>query len=88
MKSFTGKDRLIKKFLETFPEFSSFTKSFQKTLQHLLKSNYDFSATITRISIYIGCTGGRHRSVALAENLAKYLLENTKNPVEIIHPHL
>ncbi|MGE4318084.1 MAG: RNase adapter RapZ [Deferribacterales bacterium] len=37
------------------------------------------------LTISIGCTGGKHRSVALTEDIAKYLAESSKNKVNIRH---
>ncbi len=37
------------------------------------------------LTISIGCTGGKHRSVALTEDISKYLAESSKNKVNIRH---
>ena len=37
------------------------------------------------LTVSIGCTGGRHRSVALAEELAKRLGERHRAKVKVTH---
>jgi len=42
----------------------------------------------SRLTIGIGCTGGRHRSIVLGEALAGWLRERGDQPVEIFHREL
>lgn len=42
----------------------------------------------TRLTIAIGCTGGYHRSIALAEELAAWLRERDLGPVAVFHREL
>jgi RNase adapter protein RapZ len=42
----------------------------------------------TRLTIAIGCTGGYHRSIALAEELATWLREQGYGPVSVFHREL
>jgi RNase adapter protein RapZ len=42
----------------------------------------------TRLTIAIGCTGGYHRSIALAEELATWLREREYGPVSVFHREL
>jgi UPF0042 nucleotide-binding protein len=42
----------------------------------------------TRLTIAIGCTGGYHRSIALAEELGAWLVEHEHGPVSIFHREL
>src|SRR5262245_11936700 len=42
----------------------------------------------SRLTIGIGCTGGRHRSIVLAEELAKRLRERGRGPLEVFHREL
>jgi UPF0042 nucleotide-binding protein len=41
-----------------------------------------------RLTIAIGCTGGYHRSIALAEELARWLREEGFGPVSVFHREL
>jgi UPF0042 nucleotide-binding protein len=42
----------------------------------------------SRLTIGIGCTGGRHRSIVFAEELARRLRERGSEPVEVFHREL
>jgi UPF0042 nucleotide-binding protein len=42
----------------------------------------------TRLTIAIGCTGGYHRSIALAEEIAAWLKEREYGPVSVFHREL
>jgi len=42
----------------------------------------------TRLTIAIGCTGGYHRSIVLAEELARWLAERGYGPVSVFHREL
>ena len=42
----------------------------------------------SRLTIAVGCTGGRHRSIVLAEELARRLREAGHAPVEVFHREL
>ena len=42
----------------------------------------------TRLTIAIGCTGGYHRSIALAEEIGAWLVEHEHGPVSIFHREL
>jgi UPF0042 nucleotide-binding protein len=42
----------------------------------------------SRLTIGIGCTGGRHRSIVVAEELARRLREHGHGPVEVFHREL
>jgi UPF0042 nucleotide-binding protein len=42
----------------------------------------------SRLTIGIGCTGGRHRSIVLGEELARWLRARGEEPVEIFHREL
>ena len=42
----------------------------------------------SRLTVGIGCTGGRHRSIVFAEELARRLREEGHGPVEVFHREL
>ena len=62
------------------------TKKFMQSVRHMLDitvPQYQKEGK-SYLTVAIGCTGGRHRSVALAEHLKAYL-QAQKLPVRVIH---
>lgn len=71
LRPLSGLDQPIKDYLATFPAFETFR---QKILDLLLYSiPLYFKEGKRHLDIALGCTGGRHRSVALAEFLSQSL---------------
>lgn len=68
-----GKDKPIEDYLLGFEE----TNVFLDKIKDLLKYMIPFYVTEgkSRLNIGVGCTGGRHRSVFIAEMIGKYLEE-------------
>lgn len=68
LRNLTGKDRPVIEFLDNLPVVREYLEDITAFLLRWLP---DFEAgNRSYFSIAIGCTGGRHRSVYLAENLA------------------
>ncbi|AEX86195.1 hypothetical protein XO10_08955 [Marinitoga sp. 1135] len=69
----TGKDKEIQEFLEHFPETN---ETFEKIFDFISKVQEWYSST-GRVSINVGiaCTGGKHRSVYIAERLYSALIK-------------
>ncbi|MDO6427058.1 MULTISPECIES: RNase adapter RapZ [Thalassotalea] len=77
LKPFTGLEQPVKDFLASQPIVTKFIwqiNSFMMTwLPHLERNNRSY------ITIAIGCTGGKHRSVYIAELLASNLKKERKD---------
>ena len=73
LKNLTGKDEPVKNFVLKDEK----TKEFLKKLYDLIDFSVPeyFREGKAYLTIGIGCTGGRHRSVSIAERLAEYLSE-------------
>jgi UPF0042 nucleotide-binding protein len=67
LKSKTGRDPAVRRFVNSYPQTSEFMKRLTDLLLYLLP-NYVREGK-SYLTIAIGCTGGRHRSVALAEEV-------------------
>jgi UPF0042 nucleotide-binding protein len=78
----TGQDAEVLEYLERQPDFRELVIRLTDLLAYLLpryrRENRSY------LSVAIGCTGGRHRSVAIAERL-KGVLEERGWPARVIH---
>jgi RNase adapter protein RapZ len=71
LRPHTGCDAAVADFIEADPAYAPFFTSFTNLLTPLLPA-YDREGK-SYVTIAIGCTGGRHRSVHTAERLAAWL---------------
>jgi RNase adapter protein RapZ len=82
IKRLSGRDREVIKYLRSFPETKEFVKRVGDLLQYLLP-NY-LREGKSYLTVAVGCTGGRHRSVFVVEELAK-LLKSRKRAIHVRH---
>jgi UPF0042 nucleotide-binding protein len=82
IKRLSGRDREVTKYLRSFPETKEFVKRVGDLLQYLLP-NY-LREGKSYLTVAVGCTGGRHRSVFVVEELAK-LLKSRKRAIHVRH---
>ena len=81
----TGLDEDVAEYVESDPDFAGFFTRLSRMIIPLLPR---YAAEGKRyLTIAIGCTGGRHRSVVVAEHLAKHLIE-ADFPVQVRHRDL
>ncbi len=73
MKKLTGEDQIVKDYVLGMSETTEFISKLMDMLDFLLP-NY-LREGKSQLVIGIGCTGGRHRSVAIAKELHKLLEE-------------
>jgi UPF0042 nucleotide-binding protein len=71
LKSLTGADRRVVKYLKDQPEVEETLTRFADLLYYLLPQ-YEREGK-SYVTVGIGCTGGRHRSVMIANELTKRL---------------
>lgn len=67
LKAQTGKNRPVVAFLKRFSDTEEFVQRLESLLQFLLPRYANEGKSY--VTVAIGCTGGRHRSVYLAETL-------------------
>lgn len=81
----TGKDRKVKDFVLKQRE----TKEFLKRLKNFLKFAIEGYKREGKayLTIGIGCTGGKHRSVVIAEEIGDFIKTLSLNPI-VIHRDL
>ncbi len=85
LRPLTGRDAPVGAFIEADTDFAPFFKRLCLLLAPLLP-RYEREGK-SYLTIAIGCTGGRHRSVYLAERLAAWLSEQGR-PVGVNHRDL
>lgn len=82
LKNLTGLDRQVETYVYSFEETKIFTKHFNDMLKWLLPLYKEEGKA--QVVVSIGCTGGKHRSVAIVEKTAEYIRE-LGYPVSVIH---
>jgi aminoglycoside/choline kinase family phosphotransferase len=82
-KPLTGKEAAIAEYLEQQESVHQYFANVISLVDASV-SNYQ-SRGFKNLSVSFGCTGGRHRSVYLAEQLAKHL--RARNGVEVVVRH-
>ena len=82
LKGKTGMDAAVAAYIEKDPETAPFLERLTGFLDYLLP-RFDREGK-TYVSIGIGCTGGKHRSVYVAERLSG-LLQERGYPVRVSH---
>ena len=82
LRELTGQDEGVQEYLDRQPDFAELVDRLTDLLGFLLpryrRENRSY------LSVAIGCTGGRHRSVAIAERL-RARLEEQGWPARLIH---
>ena len=73
LRALSGADRRVVKFLKAAPEVEETLRRFTDLLEYLLPLYRAEGKSY--VNVGIGCTGGRHRSVMIANELAERLLK-------------
>ena len=71
LRPFSGKDEPVKKFLDEQPLVQTMVDAIVAFLEEWIPRYQDFQRSY--LTVAIGCTGGMHRSVYVAEAIAKRL---------------
>ena len=71
LKNKTGRDLGVSRFMNSYPQTREFMNRLMNLLLYLLPQYVREGKSY--LTIAIGCTGGRHRSVFLTEEVAKAL---------------
>ncbi|MCI5839822.1 MAG: RNase adapter RapZ [Peptoniphilaceae bacterium] len=85
LKDLNGTDEKIKNFLNQFAQTKTFINKSLDMIEFLLPNFKDQGKNI--LNIGFGCTGGKHRSVFMAEEMAKNLKNKYKIDYTIILNH-
>jgi UPF0042 nucleotide-binding protein len=85
MKELTGLDSLVSDYVLQQPDAKAFLKHYSDIVR-LVQSGYVREGK-RFVTIALGCTGGKHRSVAMVEQLARELLMDGID-VRVVHRDL
>jgi UPF0042 nucleotide-binding protein len=83
LRGLTGRDRPVAMFMERNLSTREFMDQLERYLRYVLP--YYLAEGKSYLTIAIGCTGGRHRSVMIAERLRRALSDMTGARVRVRH---
>lgn len=86
LRQFTGQDQPIQNYLSQFTQTNDFIADTSKYLTTWLPPYLNGHRSY--LTIGIGCTGGKHRSVYVSEQLAKQLSDKLGHHINIRHRDL
>ena len=70
-KKLTGKNKSVARYIRSFPQTQEFLRRISELLIYLLP--HYIREGKSYLTVAFGCTGGQHRSVMIAEDVAKRL---------------
>jgi RNase adapter protein RapZ len=82
LRKFTGRDTKVRRFIRSFPQTGEFLRRMESLLAYLMPHYIEEGKSY--LTIAFGCTGGKHRSVMLAEEIKK-ALEKRKYATKVFH---
>ena len=82
LRKFTGKDEKVRRYIQSFPQTGEFLRRIQSLLAYLIPHYTDEGKSY--LTIAFGCTGGKHRSVMMAEWM-KRALEKKGFATRVVH---
>jgi len=82
LRALNGRDKKVVSYLRSFPETEEFVKRVGELLEYLLPKYMKEGKSY--LTIAVGCTGGRHRSVFVVEELARFF-KKKKQAIHIRH---
>ena len=86
LRTLNGKDQAVSEYVTGNPLAMEFMDSFETSLAAVLRGYAEENKTFATLAI--GCTGGKHRSVAMAENIANRLSSRDDIQVAVKHRDL
>jgi UPF0042 nucleotide-binding protein len=82
LKPLDGKDQRVQAYVAQWPETAQFLEKYVSLLEYLIPLYGQ--AGRENLIIGVGCTGGRHRSVVIAEELRRRL-HNPNRRIQLSH---
>jgi len=85
LRPFSGKDPRVARYIRSFPQTGEFLRRIESLLGYLIP--HYIREGKSYLTIALGCTGGRHRSVALAETIRR-ALQRKGYSAKVVHRDL
>ena len=82
LRRYTGRDSKVRRYIQSFPQTGEFLRRMQGLLTYLIPHYIEEGKSY--LTIAFGCTGGRHRSVMMAEWMKK-ALEKRGFATRVVH---
>jgi RNase adapter protein RapZ len=82
LRKFTGQDPKVRRYIQSFPQTPEFLRRIEGLLTYLIP--HYIREGKSYLTIAFGCTGGKHRSVMLAESVRK-VLDRRGFSTKVIH---
>ena len=82
LRKFTGRSVKVRRFIRSFPQTGEFLRRMESLLAYLMPHYIEEGKSY--LTIAFGCTGGKHRSVMLAEEIKKALAKR-KYATKVTH---
>jgi RNase adapter protein RapZ len=82
LRKFTGKDSKVRRYIRSFPQTGEFLRRIEGLLTYLIP--HYIREGKSYLTIAFGCTGGKHRSVMMAESVKKSL-EKRGFAAKVVH---
>ena len=83
LRHLTGLDEPVQQFIRRSPEYDIFLDKLEDMLNFLIPCYIREGKN--QLVIAVGCTGGRHRSVMLADGIYNRMLKNSEYGIRIVH---
>jgi RNase adapter protein RapZ len=85
LRPFSGKDPRVARYIRSFPQTGEFLRRIESLLSYLIPHYIQEGKSY--LTVALGCTGGRHRSVALAEVIRR-ALQKKGYAAKVVHRDL
>jgi RNase adapter protein RapZ len=85
LRPFSGKDPRVARYIRSFPQTGEFLRRIESLLGYLIP--HYIREGKSYLTVALGCTGGRHRSVALAEVIRR-ALQRKGYAAKVVHRDL
>jgi RNase adapter protein RapZ len=82
LSRFSGKDPRVARYIRSFPQTGEFLRRIESLLAYLIP--HYIREGKSYLTVALGCTGGRHRSVALAEVIRR-TLQRKGHAAKVVH---